>query len=161
MDAGEEPVVGATVTLTGTDDRGNAVGPAVTTTDADGNFEFLAVSAGEPMLIIDLAADFRLRDPTVAEATYGTHPSPEALESFAFGLADVVGTSLEGATRVAVPGCFATAALRHENIDARLSLAQEVLRPDTSERWLERLEAEQPELTLDRLVAEGELRAES
>jgi peptide chain release factor 3 len=27
--------------------------------------------------------------------------------------------------------------------------------------WLERLEAEQPELTLDRLVAEGELRAES
>lgn len=37
---------------------------------------------------------------------------------------------------------FATAALRGENIDARLELTQSVLRTDTSENWLRRLEAE-------------------
>ncbi|MEO0361996.1 MAG: CoA transferase, partial [Pseudomonadota bacterium] len=37
---------------------------------------------------------------------------------------------------------FATAALRGENIDARLELTQEVLRNDTTESWLKRLEAE-------------------
>ncbi|MEM8753360.1 MAG: CoA transferase [Pseudomonadota bacterium] len=37
---------------------------------------------------------------------------------------------------------FATAALRGENIDARLELTQEVLRTDTTDGWLKRLEAE-------------------
>jgi crotonobetainyl-CoA:carnitine CoA-transferase CaiB-like acyl-CoA transferase len=37
---------------------------------------------------------------------------------------------------------FATAALRHRNIDARLELTQEVLRTRSSAVWLERLEAE-------------------
>lgn len=37
---------------------------------------------------------------------------------------------------------FATAALRSRNIDERLQMTQEVLRTDTSERWLEKLEAE-------------------
>ncbi len=36
---------------------------------------------------------------------------------------------------------FATAALRSDNIDARLTLTQEVLRTDTSANWLARLEA--------------------
>jgi crotonobetainyl-CoA:carnitine CoA-transferase CaiB-like acyl-CoA transferase len=36
---------------------------------------------------------------------------------------------------------FKTAALRHQNIDARLELTQKVLRTDTSAAWLERLEA--------------------
>ncbi len=37
---------------------------------------------------------------------------------------------------------FATAALRHENIDDRLALTQEVLRTASTAEWLERLEAE-------------------
>ncbi|MBP5858452.1 CoA transferase [Marivibrio halodurans] len=37
---------------------------------------------------------------------------------------------------------FATPALRHENIDERLALTQEVLASDTAEHWLNRLEAE-------------------
>jgi crotonobetainyl-CoA:carnitine CoA-transferase CaiB-like acyl-CoA transferase len=37
---------------------------------------------------------------------------------------------------------FKTAALRHENIDDRLTLTQEVLRTRTSSDWLTRLEAE-------------------
>jgi crotonobetainyl-CoA:carnitine CoA-transferase CaiB-like acyl-CoA transferase len=37
---------------------------------------------------------------------------------------------------------FRTAALRHQNIDDRLNLTQEVLRTRSSEEWLQRLEAE-------------------
>ncbi len=37
---------------------------------------------------------------------------------------------------------FATAALRHQNIDARLTLTQEILRTRTSADWLTRLESE-------------------
>ena len=37
---------------------------------------------------------------------------------------------------------FASAALRHKNIDARLEMTQEVLKTDTSANWLERLEAQ-------------------
>jgi N-acetyl-gamma-glutamyl-phosphate reductase common form len=42
---------------------------------------------------------------------YGPHHLPEALGTFACGLADVEGSALAGVRRIAVPGCFATAAL--------------------------------------------------
>jgi N-acetyl-gamma-glutamyl-phosphate reductase common form len=69
------------------------------------------VAAGGPRLIVDTAADFRLSDRARAERTYGPHAAPELLGSFACGLADVESRALAGADRIAVPGCFATAAL--------------------------------------------------
>ena len=69
------------------------------------------VAAGGPRLVVDTAADFRLADRARAERTYGRHAAPELLGRFACGLADVEGAALAGADRIAVPGCFATAAL--------------------------------------------------
>ena len=63
-----------------------------------------------PGLVIDLAADFRVRDPKLYARYYGPHPAPELLSRFTYGLADVAGCNLRGATAIAAPGCFATAA---------------------------------------------------
>ena len=59
---------------------------------------------------MDLAADFRVRDPGLYARYYGLHRAPELLSCFTYGLADVAGTALRGARAIAAPGCFATAA---------------------------------------------------
>jgi N-acetyl-gamma-glutamyl-phosphate reductase common form len=61
-------------------------------------------------LVIDIAADFRVADPALHAKYYGAHPSPDLLPRFRYGLADVEGSRLRGATAIAAPGCFATAA---------------------------------------------------
>ena len=66
------------------------------------------VDAG-PGLVVDLAADFRIQDGRLHECYYGRHPVPELVHRFRYALADVLGTSLKGATALAAPGCFATA----------------------------------------------------
>lgn len=63
-----------------------------------------------PGLVVDLAADFRVRDLRLYEEYYGPHPAPEFVTRFTYALADVRGTELHGATALAAPGCFATAA---------------------------------------------------
>jgi N-acetyl-gamma-glutamyl-phosphate/LysW-gamma-L-alpha-aminoadipyl-6-phosphate reductase len=63
-----------------------------------------------PGLVIDLAADFRVRDPRLYERFYGSHTVPELVSRFTYGLADVRGSELRGASAIAAPGCFATAA---------------------------------------------------
>jgi len=66
--------------------------------------------AAEDLVLVDLAADFRLRDAERYRRTYGhAHPAPGALERFAYGLPELFRSELAGARRVAVPGCFATA----------------------------------------------------
>lgn len=69
------------------------------------------IDEGSPELVVDTAADFRLRDPGRAERVYGPHERLDLLGSFATGLADVEAGALAGATRIAVPGCFATATM--------------------------------------------------
>ena len=68
------------------------------------------VFAAGPGLVIDLAADFRVQDLQLYQHYYGVHPAPELVRRFRYGLADIVGTKLAGATAIAAPGCFATAA---------------------------------------------------
>jgi N-acetyl-gamma-glutamyl-phosphate reductase common form len=63
-----------------------------------------------PGLVVDLAADFRVRDLGLHERFYGPHTAPALVERFTYGLADVAGCRLRGATAIAAPGCFATAA---------------------------------------------------
>jgi N-acetyl-gamma-glutamyl-phosphate reductase common form len=68
------------------------------------------VFAGGPKLVVDLAADFRVRDRALYERYYGPHAAPELLPRFCYALADVLGPALRGAGALAAPGCFATAA---------------------------------------------------
>jgi N-acetyl-gamma-glutamyl-phosphate reductase len=61
--------------------------------------------------VVDLGADFRLRDPELWEAWYGEpHHHPELLGTFAYGLPELFADELVGARRVAAPGCYPTAA---------------------------------------------------
>jgi N-acetyl-gamma-glutamyl-phosphate/LysW-gamma-L-alpha-aminoadipyl-6-phosphate reductase len=67
------------------------------------------IDAG-PGLIVDLAADFRVQDLRLYQRFYGNHPAPELVSRFRYGLADIAGAKLRGASAIAAPGCFATAA---------------------------------------------------
>jgi N-acetyl-gamma-glutamyl-phosphate reductase len=67
------------------------------------------IDAG-PGLVVDLAADFRVQDGRLYERYYGAHTAPELVHRFKYALADVEGANLKGATALAAPGCFATAA---------------------------------------------------
>ncbi|MEZ5145024.1 MAG: N-acetyl-gamma-glutamyl-phosphate reductase [Acidimicrobiales bacterium] len=61
--------------------------------------------------VLDLAADFRLRDAGLYPTWYGeAHAAPELLGDFAYGLPELFRDDLAGARRVAVPGCYPTAA---------------------------------------------------
>jgi len=63
-------------------------------------------------VIVDLAADFRLHDPGLYPTWYGeSHLAPELLDSFVYGLPELHRHELIGATRIAAPGCYPTAAL--------------------------------------------------
>jgi N-acetyl-gamma-glutamyl-phosphate reductase len=60
---------------------------------------------------VDLSADFRLKDPAAYDRWYGmAHPAPALLERFAYGLPELFRAELAGATLIAAPGCYPTAA---------------------------------------------------
>jgi N-acetyl-gamma-glutamyl-phosphate reductase len=60
--------------------------------------------------VIDLAADFRLKDVAVWEQWYGmTHACPELLEEAVYGLPEINREQIRQARLVANPGCYPTA----------------------------------------------------
>jgi N-acetyl-gamma-glutamyl-phosphate reductase len=60
--------------------------------------------------VIDLAADFRLKDAAVWEQWYGEpHACPELLDSAVYGLCEVNREAIKGAQLIANPGCYPTA----------------------------------------------------
>jgi N-acetyl-gamma-glutamyl-phosphate reductase len=61
--------------------------------------------------VIDLSADFRLRDAAVYERWYVTHSHPDLLERAAYGLTELNRAAIVDAQLVACPGCFPTAAI--------------------------------------------------
>jgi len=64
------------------------------------------------VLVIDLSADFRLRDPQEYAQWYGgEHPAPHYLGQGVYGLPEIYRERLKGAHLVANPGCYPTGAL--------------------------------------------------
>jgi N-acetyl-gamma-glutamyl-phosphate reductase len=62
--------------------------------------------------VIDMSADFRLRDASQYPAWYGqAHPHPELLAEAVLGLPELHLSELGRARLVAVPGCYSTAAI--------------------------------------------------
>ncbi|WP_067478877.1 N-acetyl-gamma-glutamyl-phosphate reductase [Actinomadura hibisca] len=83
--------------------------------------EFLGL-AGQ---VVDLSADFRLRDPAAFARYYGEpHTAPGLLDGFACGLPELHRKELADADRISVPGCMATAAI------LALAPAVELIEPD-------------------------------
>ena len=97
---------------------------------------FLALPHGQSMsmagemldrgkVVVDLAADFRLRDAGQYRQWYGEpHQAPEMLGQFAYGLPELFRDELAGATAIAVPGCYPTAAALAVAPLVRLGLVQ-------------------------------------
>ncbi|WP_328454381.1 N-acetyl-gamma-glutamyl-phosphate reductase [Streptomyces sp. NBC_00386] len=67
----------------------------------------VAEQLGAEVLVVDMGADFRLKDPADWERFYG---SPHA-GTWPYGLPELPGAraALEGSKRIAVPGCYPTA----------------------------------------------------
>ncbi len=62
--------------------------------------------------MIDLAADFRLKDEATYEKYYGElHPRPDLLKKFVYGNPELHREALRGATHIAGAGCLATATI--------------------------------------------------
>ncbi|MBX5441918.1 MAG: N-acetyl-gamma-glutamyl-phosphate reductase [Solirubrobacteraceae bacterium] len=61
--------------------------------------------------VVDLSADFRLRDVAVYEEWYVEHPAPQLIERAVYGLPELHRDRLRDAAIVAGPGCFPTAAI--------------------------------------------------
>lgn len=62
--------------------------------------------------VVDLSADFRLKDAGEYPAWYGfTHPAPELLEQAVYGLTELYRSQIAPAQLVANPGCYPTGAI--------------------------------------------------
>jgi N-acetyl-gamma-glutamyl-phosphate reductase len=62
--------------------------------------------------VVDMSADFRLKDVTQYPLWYRQeHPAPELLAKAVLGLPELHAAELAGAAVVAVPGCYSTAAI--------------------------------------------------
>ncbi len=61
--------------------------------------------------VVDLSADFRLRDPAVYGRWYREHEAPELLGEAVYGLPELYREEIRGASLVANPGCYPTASL--------------------------------------------------
>ena len=61
--------------------------------------------------VVDLSADFRLRDAAVYEEWYRPHPEPELIAQAVYGLPEQYRDEIADAMIVANPGCFPTAAI--------------------------------------------------
>jgi LysW-gamma-L-alpha-aminoadipyl-6-phosphate/LysW-L-glutamyl-5-phosphate reductase len=84
---------------------------------------FLATPHGESMttmpeilstggIVVDLSADFRLRDAAAYPTYYHTeHPHPELLRTAVYGLPELHRDEIRTANLIAVPGCMATASI--------------------------------------------------
>lgn len=72
-----------------------------------------AIRATNPeCVVVDMSADFRLRDPQTYSQWYGIqHGAPELQGEAAYGLSEHNRDAIAGAKIIACPGCFPTAAL--------------------------------------------------
>jgi N-acetyl-gamma-glutamyl-phosphate reductase len=61
--------------------------------------------------VVDLSADFRLRDRDEYERWYGPHGAPDLFGCGVYGLPELYGPQVAGADLVANPGCYPTATL--------------------------------------------------
>lgn len=58
--------------------------------------------------VIDLSADYRLRDPQVYAVWYAAHSSPELLGEAVYGLPELYRAAIPAARLIANPGCYPT-----------------------------------------------------
>jgi N-acetyl-gamma-glutamyl-phosphate reductase len=86
---------------------------------AESDFIFTALPHGASMgvveecikagkKVVDLSADFRLRDPVLYERWYGKHSCPDLLQEAIYGLPELYRDEIKKGRLVANPGCYPT-----------------------------------------------------
>jgi N-acetyl-gamma-glutamyl-phosphate reductase len=74
--------------------------------------EFAVPLLEQGIKVIDLSADFRVKDPEVYEYFYKhKHPAPALLQKSVYGLPEAYRDQIRGAKLVASPGCYPTSVL--------------------------------------------------
>ena len=73
--------------------------------------ELVAELADRGVRVVDLSADFRLRDPAVYAEWYREHPAPGLIAEAVYGLPELYRDAIPGARIIANPGCYPTAAI--------------------------------------------------
>ena len=100
------------VTLTELDIQGaDAVDAAIVAYPHGASAPVVAELRGLGAKVVDLSADFRLRDLPTYERTYGEHGAPELLEGAVYGLPELNREKVAEAELVANPGCYPTASI--------------------------------------------------
>jgi N-acetyl-gamma-glutamyl-phosphate reductase len=108
-------------------DRHAAVEAAVVAYPHGAAAELVAALRARGVRLVDLSADFRLRDRAVYAAWYREHPAPELLPDAVYGLPERYRERIRGADLVANPGCYPTAALLALAPLAREGLIEDVV----------------------------------
>jgi N-acetyl-gamma-glutamyl-phosphate/LysW-gamma-L-alpha-aminoadipyl-6-phosphate reductase len=95
----------------------------IETVTADSDYVFTALPHGKSMevvpellqrglKVVDMTADFRLKDPSGYKEYYGfEHTQPEILEKAVYGLPELHRNEIKNSQLVAAPGCMATATI--------------------------------------------------
>ncbi|MCX7707550.1 MAG: N-acetyl-gamma-glutamyl-phosphate reductase [Anaerolineae bacterium] len=74
--------------------------------------EHVAAARGAGARVIDLSADFRLKDPSVYQRWYGhPHHYPDLLQTAVYGLPELYREQVAAASLVANPGCYPTSVI--------------------------------------------------
>jgi N-acetyl-gamma-glutamyl-phosphate reductase len=89
--------------------------------------ELVAALRERDVRVIDLSADFRLRDPAVYGEWYREHPNPGLIADAVYGLPELYRAQIRTASLVANPGCFPTAAILGLAPLARAGLIDDVV----------------------------------
>jgi N-acetyl-gamma-glutamyl-phosphate reductase len=77
--------------------------------------------------VVDLSADFRLRDRGIYEDWYGEHKAPQLFGQGVYGLPELTRAAIRDADLVANPGCYPTATLLGLAPLARAGLLRDVI----------------------------------
>ncbi len=92
-------------------DRHGAVDAAIVAYPHGASAPLVAALRVRGVRVVDLSADFRLRDRDTYAHWYGEHGAPELFGCGVYGLSELYADQLAGADLVANPGCFPIATL--------------------------------------------------
>lgn len=90
-------------------DRLDGIGAAIVAYPHGAAAPTVAALRAAGILVVDLSADFRLREMETYERWYGTHGAPELFGTGVYGLSEMYREELRSAELVATPGCYPTA----------------------------------------------------
>jgi N-acetyl-gamma-glutamyl-phosphate reductase len=108
-------------------DRHAAVDAAVVAYPHGAAAELVAELYRRNVRVVDLSADFRLRDLDVYQQWYREHPEPGLLADAVYGLPELYRAQIKDANLVANPGCYPTASVLALAPLARAGLIEDVV----------------------------------